>query len=106
MIKDMQLSETVNAVHFECTVHKWVCPRCPNDREYERERDRCLICESPLRFVEEQKFGWINKESEKWGCSCVFGSWFRWAGFWRDNYPEIKCKHYKRAFREWKKKKI
>lgn len=104
MIKSIQLTETINAVHFECVVHKWVCYQCKNIREYERKREACLVCgNSHLKFVEDIKLGHINKQdNEKWGCSCVWGSFYKYSGFWLNNYPETKCRHYKKAFKKWK----
>ena len=104
MIKKIELWETSNTVHYECLVHKWVCTKCLGGREYQRQKLNCMVCENTnIKFVEEIKSGWINKKDDKWGCSCVFGSWWKWAGFWRDNYPEAKCRHYRHAFRKWQK---
>lgn len=108
MIKHMQITETDSAVHFECHTQKWVCTNSKCQREYERPREMCLGCENiKFKFSEDKRFGYIVKNAEKWGCSCIFGSWFRWGNFWLNNYPEVKCKHYQRAFRQWNKiKKI
>ena len=106
MIKKIELLETQNAVHFECLVNKWVCNKCKEKREYERPRERCLVCNNPdLKFIEDIKLGHINKLDEnKWSCSCVWGSWWRFGSYWINNYPNTKCRHYKKAFKEWKKR--
>jgi hypothetical protein len=50
---------------------------------------------------------WVNVIDGKvvdWSCECKFGSWFRWAGYWRKR--DTKCRHIKILMRKLKKQKI
>lgn len=105
MIREVSITETEKAVFFECTTDQWVCIKCLN--HYEQPRDRCLKCkESKFKIKEETKLGFINKTNDRWGCSCIYGSWFRFGSFWINNYPDVKCRHYRKAFKKWKFRKI
>ena len=47
---------------------------------------------------------WVNVVDKKivaWNCSCIFGSWFRWGGYWRKK--GTYCKHVKDLIRTLKK---
>lgn len=35
-----------------------------------------------------------DKEIEEWSCTCKFGSWWRWAGYWKEK--GTRCKHIKK----------
>ena len=81
-----------------------ICPICKT--EYKR-RKFCLKCwkskkvKIPTKDHIKERDGWISKDLTKYSCSCIFGSFFSWAGFWKKNYPEVRCKHCK-----WSMKKI
>ena len=47
---------------------------------------------------------WVNIIDKKiiaWNCTCVFSSWFRWAGYWQKK--GTICKHTKSLIRQLKK---
>jgi len=41
---------------------------------------------------------WIDLETEEWGCTCLWGSFYRWTKHNMKN--GIKCKHIK-EMEEW-----
>ena len=104
MILKISIFETQSAVFFECTTRKWVCSGCGN--KYEKKIPECLKCsKKAFKVVDDIKLGHISKVNERWGCTCIYGSFYRFSNFWLDNYPEVKCRHYRKAFREWQKQK-
>ena len=83
-----------------------ICPICKS--EYKR-RKFCLKCwkekgvMNPTESYTKERNGWVSRDLSKFCCSCIFGSWFRWAGFWKENHPNSICKHALLAIRRIKK---
>ncbi len=97
-----------NKYHFYETEEEIIrCPKCK--REY-KSRKYCLYCfkkykkKIETKKVTKQYTGTITTDLQKFSCSCIFGSWFRWGKHWRDNYPNSRCRHAKWATKKIKQK--
>jgi len=108
MIEKFILSETDNSIFYDCYIKKWICPKC--DRHYEKEKKKCQNKKCShiglFKVRKEVRTGWIKKETGDWSCDCVFGSWYKWGEHWKTKYPESRCRHSKRAFKEWTEKQV
>lgn len=50
--------------------------------------------------------GRLSKDLKQFSCDCIFGSWWRWAKYWKDNRPNSRCKHSKWSMKKIDKEKL
>ena len=99
--------EKIKSKYFYETEEKvMACPKCK--AEY-RARKLCLSCSKKTGkkvatvIKTKQHVGSITLDLGKYMCSCVFSSWYRFAGFWKKNYPNSRCRHIKWVMSKIKK---
>lgn len=85
--------------------------------EWEESRDKYFFTTEERRYKTDRKTGKVNiiikerggwidrKDHNKWGCTCVFASFYRFGQHWKDKYPLSTCKHIKVVLEHIKKNK-
>ena len=95
--------------YFYCTKEKIrKCPKCGQEYISMKVCKQCWMKKKeriPTIIHYKQTEGRISLDLKEYNCTCLFGSFFRWAGYWRKVRPAVVCKHYKWALTKIKQMK-
>ena len=95
--------ERINKYYFFKTTEKCrICPKCKTEYKTSKMCRQCWKNKKlkilTIEHIKEQE-GKISLDLKEYNCTCLFGSFFRWAGYWRTVRPESVCKHFKLALK-------
>jgi RNA polymerase subunit RPABC4/transcription elongation factor Spt4 len=97
---DVKIEQISGKWFFETKEEVLHCKKCK--KSWVRKKI-CPKCQTENTPFTKQQIGIIAEDKEKYSCSCIFSSWHRFGGHWKNNYPKSKCKHYLRALKEIEK---